>query len=786
MNGSEGMRKKLTTRTALARTLAVLAAGCLSTAVWATDSECTGAAVKDGSGYYCQLDSNDWIPDISGTGTTVTGWKPSGCSGDDCYKLVSNMGGSFTWYGSTYSGVYISSNGYVSFGAGYTNDAGGSSVPDSGAPNNAVYAYGDDLDPSAGGSVKYQSTTCAVDRDGNAVNDHCFVVQWSGVPNIDGDVTVTVQLALDTVTDEAFVEVVSETGAAAADHPNLIGSENGAGTTGLWFKASGAINSADATAGDQLAISLADTTPPANPTKLTGASSDLSVALEWENPVDADYAGMLVLGQTGSQVTDDPVAGTSYVVGDAIGTATVICVVDSGAGPNDSCSDVLVSNGTTYFYSAFSYDGDANYSSGVSTVGYPRAASTFKFAYKTAATTLAPVGAIPATYLVGIGNDRLLQRMSETDGTRGNWNPPQAGGAVQARPMCGDLDSSGATDYTCYAAAQNGRLYRFSADDGTTTAEGTRNVAGTSGDAGCTAGLLQAPPVVMLDEFDANGNGNDNVVVVATRCGASNNKILLYNLALGTLHDSYDGGGGLGISNGAPTIQYRDSANNLVFVPVRDDGGESIVVLEIDSTPAFGDPEYAVVSGIGDIDAGLAIARKGTDRILVAGNTDGDVFVFNALVPSGNSLQALDSCTVAGGCSDSDGGVRGVAPGNSSSENGVSINWIVWTTDSKIHGIKLTGDGSFDEATYWSTAIASPSAPLVLRDVTGGNDTHAYVGSSDGRLYEVDATTGTVARSWLVESGTTIGTPTFDYNNGTSQGIVVGTTGGTYHWVKIN
>ncbi len=786
MNGSEKMGRNKRTWPTLCRAFAVVVVGTLSTISFATDSECTGAAVKDTGGYYCQLDANNWIPDISGTGTTVTGWKPSGCSGDDCYKLVTNIGGSFTWYGSTYSGAYISSNGYVSFGAGYTNDAGGSSVPDSGPPNNAVYAYGDDLDPSAGGSVKYQSTTCNVDRDGAGGNDHCFVVQWTNVPNIDGDVLVTVQLALDTVTDEAFVEIVSEAGAAAADHPNLVGSENGAGTVGLWYKASGDISSASATAGNQWAFTLADTVPPGNPIKMTAASSDLIVTAEWENPLDTDYAGMLVLSQTGSAVTDAPVAGTSYSLGDSIGTASVTCIVDSGDSPNDSCNDLLVSNGTTYYYKAYAYDGDYNYSSGVATTGYPRAVSSFKFAFKTSATTLAPVGAIPAAYVMGIGNDRLLQRMNETDGSRGGWVPPLAGGAVQARPLCGDLDAGGGTDYTCYVSSQNGRLYRYSADDGTSGAEATRNIAGTGGDAGCTSGLLQTSPVVMLDGFDANSNNSDDVVVVATRCGAANNKILMYSHDLATLRDSYNGGGTLGISSGAPTIQYRDSANNLVYVGVRDDGGESIVVLEVNSTPAFNVPEYAVISGIGDIDAGLAIAKKGSDRILVAGNTNGDVYVYNALVASGGSLLSLDSCTVADGCADSDGAVRGVAPGNSIAENGLWVNWIVWTTDSKVHGIKFLGDGTFDEATYWTTSIASPSAPIVLRDVTGGNDTYAYVGSSDGKLYEINATSGAVVRSWAVEAGTTIGTPTFDYNNGTNQGIVVGTTGGTYHWVKIN
>ncbi len=521
-----------------------------------------------------------------------------------------------------------------------------------------------------------------------------------------------------------------------------------------------------------------DTTPPDAVTKLTASSGEMQVSLEWSTPGDADYAGTLVLRHEGSAVPDLPVDGTSYVVGDTIGSSTVACVT----GPSElQCTDTTVANDLVYYYSAFAFDTPRNYANGVETIGHPRSATEIKWVFSTGASSLAPVGVIPQQHVVGIGNDQLLHRFKASDGTRGSWSSPLVGGAVQARPMVGDLDASPATDLTTFLTAQDGRVYRYSLDDGTAGFEGSANAVS---DAGCTSGILQAGPVVMVNAFDGNANNDDDVVIVATRCGATDNKVLLYSHDLSTLYDSYDGGtDGLGIANAAPLVIYRSTANNIVFVPVRADGGESVVALEVKSGPAFDTPPYGTISGIGDIDARPAMVRRNTDRFIVFGNTLGELYLYSATVRDGSSLRQIDSLTTATG----DGPVKGVAVSTGVLlPSGFYENWVVWTTDSTVHGIQIGGDGRFKASSYWTTSLSGPSRPLVLRWVGGSSNTLAYVGASDGKLYELDASNGTTVRSFLVESGKTVGDPSFDYNDGVEQGLVVGTSSGAFYRVNLD
>ncbi len=854
---------------------------------FATDTDCDGSE-SDSAGYSCQTETNDpdYVPDISTTGTAITTWYPKGCSGDDCYALVDMTDGkSFTWYGNTYTSVYVGSNGYVSFGSGYTQEVSTLSIPSTSNPNNVVYAYGDDLDPSNNGTVYYQQTICTADLDEDGTNDDCLVVQWDGVPYYGSSNTVTVQLALDFAVQTALVEIEAEND-TTGEKPQLVGTENAYGTVGLWYKNGGDVDSRAASAGqsfgfepDQESPSVTSTTPaddatgvslsqdvvinfdeamdtssvslavvsgtdpgswspswsngnrtvtythadfsddetyvlqvtgtdaagnslenvnnssatcttgycwnfdtvdqtaPANVSLVTSTSGDLRVTLQWSNPTDSDFDGVLVLQKQGSAVDAAPTDGQSYSVGDTIGTGnTVVCVTSAA---DTSCVDNTVSNGNTYYYKAFAFDTSKNYASGVTSKGMPRATSTYKWAYTTTASTLAPVGAVPGQYLVATGNDQRLHRMNELDGLRTGWTPILLGGAVQSRPMVGDL--TGSNDYTAFFTAQNGYLYRYALDDGTSSAEGSTDVVG---DASCNSGILQAGPVVMLDRFDGNSNSDDNAVIVATRCGTTDNKVLLYSLDLNTLYDTYDGGSdGLGISNATPRILYLDDRSNKVYVPVRDDDTSqtSLVVLSVDSGPAFS--LYAEITGKGGVDATPIVFRHGSDYLLVFGNTSGVIYSYNALVLDGSSLRLMD--TYDGG----DGAVKGIAVSTQIKDPATSTyyHWVVWSTDTKVHGIKLLGNATFDTSSYWEKTVTSPSVPIVLRWVGGTENTYAYVGDGNGYLYELDVTdSGSTHRSWLVESGTTVGDPTFDYNDGSNQGIVVGTTGGSIHWVTLD
>jgi hypothetical protein len=551
------------------------------------------------------------------------------------------------------------------------------------------------------------------------------------------------------------------------------------------------------------AIGAVDRAAPADVAKVGARSGDAVAALDW-SPAAAlaspDFTGVIVLRRSGAAVADAPTTGTAYGAGQSIGASTVAFV---GTPSDVAWADGGVTNGEVVHYRLFAFDTLYNYAGGVATHALPRPTASFKWAYTTSAASLAPAGIAfdattgsASTGIVASGNDRLLQRLSEADGARGAWDPPVVGGAVQGRPAVGDLgpDGSGNAVPVAYLGAQNGYLYRY----GLAAAGSPQGAADAAGAAGCSGGVIQASPAVVLDAYDGNGIAGDDAVVVGTRCGASDNKVVLYALDLATLHDAYDGDAdgtgaadapGLGVSNGTPFILYRDDGANLVYVPVRQDGGdgESLVVLEVGAGPAFVRPAYSEIRGAGDVDTApvvFRLARPDHAPRLVFGTTAGTVFLHDALARTGPApapLAALDS-RVDG----TDGPVKGIAVSTPEPLGGGAFgHWVVWTTDSRVHGMRVTtATGLFDAATYWSAAVTAPSLPLVLRKVGGTENTHVYVGAGDGHLYGFNMD-GSLANDWLVEAGTTVGDPTFDYNDGSAQGLVVGTTAGVVHWIRL-
>ena len=110
-----------------------------------------------------------------------------------------------------------------------------------------------------------------------------------------------------------------------------------------------------------------DNLSPANSTAVSGSAADTQVALNWTNPHDSDFGSTVILRDT-SSVTTAPTEGTTYIVGNTIGTATVACVVTS---PSATCTDTSVTNGIAYHYKNFSKDTNGNYGAGVIPTGSP-------------------------------------------------------------------------------------------------------------------------------------------------------------------------------------------------------------------------------------------------------------------------------------------------------------------------------------------------------------------------------------------------------------------------------
>jgi hypothetical protein len=102
---------------------------------------------------YTWIDSDEpggppvtWI-DISLEGIPVT-------LADDNYVGPFDIGFNFPFYENLYSQLYIGSNGYISFGAGYNSNQN-VALPNANTPNNFLPVFWDDVNPAVGGVVRY-------------------------------------------------------------------------------------------------------------------------------------------------------------------------------------------------------------------------------------------------------------------------------------------------------------------------------------------------------------------------------------------------------------------------------------------------------------------------------------------------------------------------------------------------------------------------------------------------------------------------------------------------------
>lgn len=121
--------------------------------------------------------SYNWLDATSG-GTIVA-------EGDDTYQYVS-LPFAFNFYGNTYTGLYVSSNGFVSFGSGYSSYSNGC-IPSTSTPNNAIYAFWDDLVPTGGsnGNIYVKQ-----------IDSGTFVIEWYRAKQYGGSYYQTFEIVL--------------------------------------------------------------------------------------------------------------------------------------------------------------------------------------------------------------------------------------------------------------------------------------------------------------------------------------------------------------------------------------------------------------------------------------------------------------------------------------------------------------------------------------------------------------------------------------------------------------
>jgi len=186
----------------------VVAGPVVNTGTWDAADVVGGYAVDDTIAYNFE--------DISGTGT------PLALTDDSVLSFP--FGFSFDYYGGAYTSFYVSSNGFltdVDWGPGCCT---GMPLPDTTEPNGVIAAWWEDLNPSAGGTVHYQTL-------GSAPNRYS-IVQFTNIQHYSTGNPVTMQYKLYETT--GVIEVHYQ--AAPSDGgTHSAGIENQDGTVGLQY-----------------------------------------------------------------------------------------------------------------------------------------------------------------------------------------------------------------------------------------------------------------------------------------------------------------------------------------------------------------------------------------------------------------------------------------------------------------------------------------------------------------------------------------------------------------------
>ncbi len=166
-----------------------------------------GAYVVDQSGTFAPQD-------ISSTGTPVG-------LGDDEISGALSIGFGFDFYGETYNDFYISSNGFVTFNATSCGNCFAQTMPTAGGVDNLIAMVWEDLNPAAGGTIRYELVGTSPNRK--------LIVDFDGVPywNTNKFVTSQIQLFEGTSRIEIHSTSVPQDGNAS------MGIENADGTNGI-------------------------------------------------------------------------------------------------------------------------------------------------------------------------------------------------------------------------------------------------------------------------------------------------------------------------------------------------------------------------------------------------------------------------------------------------------------------------------------------------------------------------------------------------------------------------
>jgi outer membrane protein assembly factor BamB len=468
---------------------------------------------------------------------------------------------------------------------------------------------------------------------------------------------------------------------------------------------------------------------------LTARATHLEVKLEWVNPPVGACDSVLILARTDTYPTS-PFDVLARLVGNPGCTL----------GATDFLTD-SVPDDVAQFYTAWVYDAVSDgYSFGklVKARAFDSVPGPMKWAYSTGASSMAPPGLRfqgASSYVYAVSNDSILHSLNG-DASGGDWpstwTPFRLGAPAQARPPVVSIPVGGATG-AAFLGSQDGAVYAVDAQSG--APEWSRTIAT----------MVQAAPVGNFLAFDATAS---NLILVGTRNSSLPNSLEALDVDTGlpawSFTNSVSQGGngkGIGIISGGATVHY--ASKRLYFASRVRTSGSSDTLWCVDFSS--GSPTRAWSLPLGNID-GSPVLYGG---VVYVGTNAG---VVHAVDASGAPLWSLAL---------GDGPIKGfVFPQFGSSNVFVSTNGKVWSLAA---GAPNPG---------WPVTIPSPSIPLYVPGTM-----RVLVGSSNGRLYQMDAVTPTPTESVLLGDGAgAVGAPSLNVKNSL---VYVGTDGGIIYAVEF-
>jgi len=483
-----------------------------------------------------------------------------------------------------------------------------------------------------------------------------------------------------------------------------------------------------------------------NVSNLTATAGNASVALTWTMPTQLtgstlleDYMGVVILRRTNlpPDKFSTPADGTTPALGATLGNGCVIFIstLKTVASYTDNAANTTVcggapANNTMYFYKVFAYDTAHNYSTSGAAAG---GASVFTseisgmpstttpnssvWIAATFSTTLAAPAVLPGSVVMDGSQSSQLFTINASTGFR-KYPSISLGGSITGRSPVIDSGNSSLAQNVVYVAGQDSLIYAVATDTG--------QILWVKNPTGAAANLFQGAPSVVVKNFSGGTYiRTTDLVVAGTHNGGTttgNQVVALDGNTGATVWQKIGNAGGvpaMDIISSTPEVDY---SRNAIWVTSHANGGTGQPSLwKFDANTGA----VLATQNLNDIDSSPTLTDAGD--VLFVGTNLGVLYAINPVT----GAQLARFPTAGNGA---DGAIRGFP----AVVNFTSPYQVVFSTTGHVQMVTFnTLTNTFSAATVWQTAITAPSSPLGFAGLST-----IYVGSSDGRIYELAVSNG--------------------------------------------